>query len=83
MGAKEGWTMLSEQIRSTARPGDWVRIRATAHTAPREGRIVDVIGPPGHECFRVRWEDDVESIFFPSDGDRLMQRYPHAGNRDG
>jgi hypothetical protein len=74
--------MLSEQIMKTARPGDWVRVHGTAHTAPREGRILEVVGPPGHECFRVRWEGEVESIFFPKDGDKVTHRCPHDGTRD-
>ena len=75
--------MLSEQIKKTARPGDWVRVHGTAHTAPRDGRILEIVGPSGHKCFRVRWEGDVESIFFPTDGDSVMHRCPHDGNRDG
>jgi len=48
--------MRTEQLRTAARRGDWIRVHATAHTAPRQGRIMAVEGPPGHECFRVRWE---------------------------
>jgi len=75
--------MLSEQSRTSARPGDWVRVHGTPHTAPREGRIVEVVGRPGHEAYRVRWEWDVESIFVPADGDRVSRHCPHEGNRAG
>jgi hypothetical protein len=75
--------MLSEQVRQAARPGDWLRVHGTARTAPREGRILEILGPPGREAFRVRWEDQVESIFVPSDGDSVTHRCPHDGNRAG
>jgi FtsP/CotA-like multicopper oxidase with cupredoxin domain len=73
--------MSTEQIRQTARPGDWVRVHGTAHRAPREGRIVQIVGPPGREWFRVRWEPGVEAMFVPSDGDRVTHHCPHDGNR--
>lgn len=31
----------------------------------RAGEILEVLGEPGHEHFRVRWEDGHESVFFP------------------
>ena len=30
----------------------------------RLGEILEVLGEPGHERLRVRWEDDRETIFF-------------------
>jgi hypothetical protein len=75
--------MLTEQLRTTARPGDWIRTHGTAHAAPRHGQIVEVVGPPGHECYKVRWADQVESLFVPSDGDEITRHHPYAGNRAG
>lgn len=34
--------------------------------AERTAEILEVIGEPGREHFRVRWEDGHESIFYPS-----------------
>jgi hypothetical protein len=34
--------------------------------AERLGEILEVIGEPGHEHYRVRWDDGRESIFYPS-----------------
>lgn len=51
-----------------ARAGDEIVI--TGHSvgdAPRTAVILEVLGEPGHERFRVRWEDGHESIFFPAD----------------
>ncbi len=39
--------------------------------------IVEVLGDPGHERFRVRWEDGHESIFFP--GEDAIVRRPTRG----
>jgi Domain of unknown function (DUF1918) len=32
------------------------------------GLIVEILGAPGHEHYRVRWIDDHESIYYPADG---------------
>jgi hypothetical protein len=49
-----------------ARPGDWVVVHAHALGEPaREGLILEVLGTPGHERYRVRWDEEHESIFYP------------------
>jgi RimK family alpha-L-glutamate ligase len=48
--------------------GDEILI--TGHSvgdSPRTAEILEVLGEPGHERFRVRWEDGHESIFFPAE----------------
>jgi hypothetical protein len=58
-----------------AEVGDVIEI--TGHTvgdAPRTAEILEVLGTPGHEHFRVRWEDGHESIYFPG-GDAVI-RHP-------
>lgn len=50
-----------------AKPGD--RIVVEAHhvgAARRTGEILEVLGEPGHEHYRVRWEDGAETVFYPS-----------------
>jgi len=32
----------------------------------RTGEILEVIGDPGHEHYRVRWEDGHDSVVYPS-----------------
>jgi hypothetical protein len=57
--------------------GDLVEI--TGHAvgdAPRNAEIIEVLGEPGHEHFRVRWEDGHESINFL--GDDAVIRRPGA-----
>lgn len=57
-----------------ARAGDEIVI--TGHSvgdAPRTAEILEVLGEPGHERFRVRWEDGHESVFFPGE-DAVVRR---------
>lgn len=57
-----------------ARIGDQIVI--TGHSvgdSPRTAEILEVLGEPGHERFRVRWEDGHESIFFPAE-DAIIRR---------
>ena len=32
----------------------------------RTGEIREVLGSPGHQHYRVRWDDDRETVFYPS-----------------
>ena len=32
----------------------------------RLGEILEVLGEPNHEHYRVRWEDGHETVFYPS-----------------
>lgn len=40
----------------------------------RMGEILEVLGEPGHEHYRVRWEDDRETVFYPS-SDATIHRH--------
>jgi rRNA processing protein Gar1 len=42
----------------------------------RIGEILEVLGTTGHEHYRVRWDDDRESIFYPSN-DAIIQPARH------
>lgn len=55
-------------------PGDLVVVKSH-HVGDhgRTGEIVELLGEPGHEHFKVLWEDGHESIFFPSD-DAVIER---------
>jgi uncharacterized protein DUF1918 len=47
-------------------PGD--RVEIVGHRvgdAPRDGEILEVLGPDSHPHFRVRWEDGHVSLLFP------------------
>ncbi|HZQ03796.1 MAG TPA: DUF1918 domain-containing protein [Gaiellaceae bacterium] len=34
--------------------------------AVRRGEVLEVLGEPGQQHYRVRWDDGRESIFYPS-----------------
>lgn len=52
----------------SAQPGDWVHVRGISGQPVREGQIMEVLGRAGHERYRVRWDEQHESILFPADG---------------
>jgi hypothetical protein len=57
-----------EQSLQNAKVGDLVVIsRHQVGDHGRVGQILEVLGEPGHQRLRVRWEDDRETIFFPGD----------------
>jgi hypothetical protein len=55
-----------------AHPGDRVEVHQIGGGSPRVGVILEVLGQPGHEHYRVRWDEKHESIHFPSDGTRIV-----------
>jgi hypothetical protein len=71
---KEESFMIKTMEGLPAAVGDTIHI--TGHVvgdAPRAAEILEVLGEPGHEHFRVRWEDGHESIYFPA-GDAVIRR---------
>jgi hypothetical protein len=67
------------------RAGDEIVVAGhSVGAAQRTAVVLEVLGEPGHERFRVRWEDDHESIFFPED-DAVVRRpaRPRAKSRAG
>lgn len=65
--------------RETARPGDWIEVHGLPGLPGRAGQVLEVRGRPGHERYRVRWDEAHESIFFPSEG--VHVRRPAAKHR--
>ena len=59
-------------VRSGARPGDWVAVHQIGGGAPRRGQVQEVLGRPGHHRYRVRWDEQHESIHFPSEGTAIV-----------
>ena len=49
------------------RPGDIVIVEGhRVGESRRLGEILETLGTPGHEHYRVRWEDGRETVFYPS-----------------
>jgi uncharacterized protein DUF1918 len=69
-------TKRSAQV-SRARPGDWVVVhRHTVGDQERSGLILEVLGTPGHEHYRVRWDEEHESIFYPAADATIRREAP-------
>lgn len=54
------------------RPGDRIEVSSLAGGPTRHGHIVEVLGSTHHEHYLVRWDDEHESIHYPSDGTRIV-----------
>ena len=57
-----------------ARVGDWLEARGIHGGSPRRGEVVEILGTASHEHYRVRWDEQHESIVFPSDGVAVIPR---------
>jgi rRNA processing protein Gar1 len=66
---------MTERKQVVARRGDVVAVTAH-HLGEREriGEILEVLGDAEHPHFRVRWEDDRETIFYPSNDSVIRRR---------
>lgn len=66
---------MTEKPRFRAEPGDWVVVHGHAVGKPeREGEILEVLGEPGHERYRVRWDEEHESVFYPGSDASIRSR---------
>lgn len=63
--------------------GDWLETRGIHGEPARRGEIVEVLGQPGHEHYRVRWDDRHESIVFPADGVNVIGQGETRSPRTG
>lgn len=76
-GALAGWfdaRMPVTRTRNEARPGDWIEAQGLPGRPSRRGQIVEILGAPGHERYLVRWDEQHESICYPTDGVLLLSR---------
>jgi hypothetical protein len=71
--------MTRAPVEVAAEPGDLVVVEGRRVGEPgRLGEIVEVLGEPGHEHYRVRWEDGHESVFYPG-GDATIRHKARPG----
>jgi Domain of unknown function (DUF1918) len=59
--------------------GDWIEVVSPGGGPARRGQILEVLGGPHHEHYRVQWMDAHESIHYPSDGTRFLPAKPAGG----
>jgi hypothetical protein len=54
-----------EQSDETPRVGDWIEVNASEGSA-RRGVILEILGEGRHTHFRVRWDEEHVSLFYPA-----------------
>jgi hypothetical protein len=70
---REEAAMAQTKEAQGARPGDLVIVEGhRVGESRRVGEIIEVLGEPGHEHYRVRWDDGRETVFYPS-SDAIVQ----------
>jgi len=65
---QEAITMTSQNPTHDAHLNDWIEARGLPGQPSRRGQIVGLLGRAGHEHYRVRWDEQHESIVYPADG---------------
>jgi hypothetical protein len=71
--------MANKQIASTARVGDRIEARGLHGRPARRGEIVELLGSADHEHYRVRWDEQHESIVYPTEGVIITPRTTSRG----
>lgn len=59
-----------------AHAGDWIEVHGLPGLPPRRGLVEEILGGPGHERYRVRWDEQHESIFYPTEGTVVLPQRP-------
>jgi hypothetical protein len=65
------------------RRGDWLEVNGVPGYPPRRGEILEVLGSPGHPHYRVRWDEQHESLHFPAQGTTIVHRGGARAGRGG
>ncbi len=66
-----------------AHVGDWIETRGVHGQPSRRGEIIELLGSGGHEHYRVRWDEQHESIVYPADGVIIIPREAGASGAGG
>ena len=65
--------MSLENTRSQrAHKGDWIEVSGLPGRPARRGQVTEVLGAGEHEHYRVRWDEQHESLFYPTEGVHLV-----------
>jgi len=66
---------------TTAHVGDWIEARGLHGEPSRRGQIVELLGHDAHEHYRVRWDEQHESILYPADGIIITPQHARPAGR--
>jgi len=72
-------TMAPAETPRSVHVGDWIEAHGVHGQPARRGQIVELLGRAGHEHYRVRWDEQHESIVYPADG--IVITPQHARHR--
>ena len=64
-----------------ARIGDAVEVKGLPGKPGKRGQILEVLGAGEHVHFRVRWDDQHESLLYPTEGATIVHPAPQRGAR--
>lgn len=64
----------SHEGRLAAQAGDWIEVDAAGGTPPRCGLVLEVLGEGRHAHFRVRWDEEHVSLFYPAERGFTVRR---------
>jgi len=73
--------MSGEQRHGPPKPGEWIEVNVVGGGPSRYGMILEVLGAPGHEHYRVRWDEEHETLHFPAQGTRIVSEPPANAGR--
>ena len=51
----------------TPEAGDWIEVAAAGEGPARRGMILELLGEGRHMHFRVRWDEEHVSLFYPAE----------------
>ncbi len=66
--------MSAKNTPAAARVGDLLEARGIHGEPARRGQIVEILGEPGHEHYKVHWDEQHESIVYPADGVEVIHK---------
>jgi hypothetical protein len=69
--------MSAKNTPAAVRVGDWLEARGIHGEPARRGQIVEILGEPGHEHYKVHWDEQHESIVYPADGVHITHKTSH------
>ena len=69
--------MSDTVITTAARVGDWIEVKGLPGRPTKRGQIVEVLGADQHVHFRVRWDEQHESLLYPTEGAAVIRDGAH------
>jgi hypothetical protein len=79
MSAQEADPLSAEELNASPQAGDWLKVDATGEWSPRRGVILEVLGTGAHMHFRVRWDEQHVSLFYPAERGYIVHARTTAG----